>query len=198
MKRFLLIAFIALAVPAAALAKGASQATIEGPGFNGAVVIPGNGEDGGISMLGRVAELAGMYPAVFLRTPNPMLAKAPSLALGPRYTIRYVMPGPTGESVIRQDVYPYAQPLPVTYVEPGQPFFGGERTVGGWYQSGPDLKRTLEEIGLPGQPPATGDGFWSETPKLIAIFSGLVAAIVAVVAFAMVIRKRRLQPAATS
>ena len=82
MKRFLLVMFVALAMPAAALAKGASQATIEGPGFHGAIVIPGDGEDGGNSTLGRLAELGGFYPAVFLRTPNPMLASAPSRELG--------------------------------------------------------------------------------------------------------------------
>jgi hypothetical protein len=198
MKRLLIIAMVALALPAAALAKGASEATIEGPGFDGTVVIPGNGEDGGLSQLGRIAELGGFYPAVFLRSPNPMLATAPAGELGLRYTIRYVVPGPTGTSILQQDVYPYAQPAPVTYVKPSQRFWDGQRTVGGWYQSVPDLKRTLEEIGLPAQPPATGVGFWSGTPKLIGIFAGLAAVFLVVVAFAVLVRRRRLQPAATS
>jgi hypothetical protein len=197
MKRLLLIIIVALAVPVAALAKGASNATIEGPGFDGAVVIPGTGEGGGFSPLGRVTAYAGFTSAVFRRTPNPMLATAPGRELGPRYTIEYTMPGPTRASVIRQDVYPYARPLPVTYVEPGQPFWDGRRTVGGWYQSSPALKQALEEIGLPAQPPSTAGGFWSDTPKLIAIFSGLAAAVLAVVALAVLIRRRRLQPAAT-
>jgi hypothetical protein len=38
------------------------------------------------------------------------------------------------------------------------------------------------------------DGFWSDTPKLIAIFGGLAAAFLAAVAFAVLIRRRRLQP----
>ncbi len=200
MKRFLFITLVALVVPAGAHAKGASEATLEGPGFNQAIVIPGDGEDGGISTLGRVADLAGFFPAVFLRTPNPMLATAPGRELGPRYTIRYTMPGPTRASVIQQDVYPYARPLPVTYVKPGQPFWDGQRTVGGWYQSVPDLKGALEEIGLPAQPPSTtGDGgFWSDTPKLIAILGGMAAAFLLAVALTVLIRRRRLQPAATS
>ena len=50
---------------------------------------------------------------------------------GPRYTITYTMPGPR-TSELRQDVYPYAKPNPVTDTAPGQRYFGSQRTVGGW------------------------------------------------------------------
>jgi hypothetical protein len=157
MRRFLLIATLALVVPGVALAKGASEATIEGPGLDGAIVITGDGESGA-STLGHLAELAGFFPAVFERTPNPMLDTQPGTDLGARYAVRWVMPGPSGESVIRQDLYPYAKPFPVSYTKPGQRFWDGQRTHGGWYQSTPDLKRTLMQIGIPARAPSSGGG----------------------------------------
>lgn len=198
MKRFLLISILALAVPAAALAKGASEATIEGPGLEGKVVVPGNGEDGGASTLGRLAELAGFFPAVFRQTPNPMLTARPGLRLGPRYTVRYVMPGPSPTpSIIEQDVYPYAKPFPVSYTKPGQTYWDGQKTFGGWYQSTPELKQALTAIGLPATAPSGGGnaGFWSSTPQLIGTFGGIAAAVLAVAAIAVIVRRRRLQPA---
>jgi hypothetical protein len=194
MKLLTLIAVLALALPASALAKGASEATIEGPGLDGTVVIPGNGEDGGASTLGRLAEQAGFFPAVFGRTPNPMLRSKPKVTLGPRYTVRYVMPGPGATSVVQQDVYPYARPYPVTYTKPGQMFWDGQRTFGGWYEGWPDLKQTLVDVGLPTSPPSDDvGGFWSSTPRVIAIFAGIAAAVLATIA--LVVRRRRMQPA---
>src|SRR6266545_6142839 len=119
MKRFLIFTLLALALPAAALAKGASEATIEGPGLNGVVVIPGDGEDGGMTGLGHIAQLAGFFPSVFPSVPNPMVVARPNVQLGPRYVVRYTMPGPGTASIIEQDFYPYATPYPVTYTPPG-------------------------------------------------------------------------------
>jgi hypothetical protein len=196
MKRLLIIVTLALVVPAAAFTKGASEATIEGPGLDGVVVIPGNGEDGGASTLGRLAELAGFFPAVFRQTPNPMLRERPSVTLGPRYVVRYVMPGPGAASIIQQDLYPYAKPFPISYTKPGQVFWDGQRTFGGWYQSAPELKQTLAAVGLPAHAPSGGDqGFWSSTPQLIAVFGGVAAAALALVAVAIIARRRRIQPA---
>jgi len=200
MKRLLLISALALAVPAAALAKGASEATIEGPGLGGTVTIPGNGEDGGMTSLGTIADLAGFFPAVFFQNPDPMLAKQPKGALGPRYTVRYVMPGPDGiASVIRQDVYPYATPSPVTYTKPGQPFWSGQHTFGGWYVTTTELKQVLQEIGLPETAPSGGDnGFWSNTPQIVGVFGGTVAAVLATIGLVVLLHRRRLNPAASS
>jgi hypothetical protein len=179
MRRFLLIATLALVAPAAALAKGASEATIEGPGLDG-VVIRGDGEDGGASTLGRLAELAGFFPAVFGQTPNPMIPGGVS-DLGPRYVVRYVMPGPSGESILRQDLYPYAKPFPVSYTPPGQPFWDGQRTLGGWYQSTPELKRALAEVGLPARAPSAGDagGLGAWQIGLIAVGGAIALALLA-------------------
>lgn len=203
MKRFLIVSILALAVPAAALAKGASEATIEGPGLDGSVVIPGKGEGDGNSPLGRVVRLSGFFPSVFEQSPNPMLDTKPSVALGPRYTIRYVVPGPEGTSVLYQDVYPYAKPYPVTYTKPGQPFWGaegpdsptrpdGQHTFGGWYTSTAELKLALEEVGLSATPPSPrSDGFWSSKPQLIGVVGGIAAGTLAVIAFPLRRRRRR-------
>ena len=98
-------------VATSALAKGASEARITGPGLGNGITLPGEGQVGG-GQLAQLAEAAGFFPSVFVTDPNPMLSTRPQGALGPRYTITYVMPGPSGVDELRQDLYPYAQPSP--------------------------------------------------------------------------------------
>src|SRR3712207_5238447 len=102
----------ALALPAAAAAKGASEAKVDGPGVDGAGIAFSHDQSGGPTggeALNRLAEASGFYPAVFGQTPNPMEPRRPAGDLGPRYTITYIMPGPDGRmDEVRQDVYPYA------------------------------------------------------------------------------------------
>ena len=50
---------------------------------------------GGLQLM-QIAEDAGFFPSVFVTTPNPMLSERPQGELGPRYTITYAMPGPSG------------------------------------------------------------------------------------------------------
>jgi hypothetical protein len=65
------------------------------------------------------------------------------------------VPGPDSTvDTIRQDLYPYAQGSPVTYMNPNQLFFGREHTRGGWYRASPALKTLLVRAGLPAQAPA--------------------------------------------
>ena len=86
-----------------------------------------------------------------------MQPKRPAGDLGPRYTITYTMPGPNGDNELRQDVYPYAKPSPVTHTQAGQRYFGSQRTVGGWYVATSTLKDELVAVGLPASPPG-GEG----------------------------------------
>ena len=198
MKRLVVLsaAVVVSAVLAAtsALAKGASEATITGPGLGDGIRLAGEGQVGGAQLL-RLADGAGFFPAVFLRSPNPMLSARPQGELGPRYTITYTMPGPTGVDELRQDLYPYARPSPVSYMEPGQRFFGTEETVGGWYVATSALKDDLVAAGLPSTSNVDGGGF--EIPWTIA---GVVAAAVAALAVACVavLRLRRRQRPATA
>ena len=147
MKRLLfLLAITALALPAAALAKGPSEASIEGPGLSKAITISGPEEEGSPMM--DFADQAGFFPAAFGQEPNPLLPGRPKGALGPKYRIEYKVPGGDNDTFeISQDVYPYATPYAVTYMAAGQSIFDST-THGGWYES-PSLKDTLVAAGLP-------------------------------------------------
>jgi hypothetical protein len=154
MRRLVLLAaaVAGLTFAATAQAKGPIAATIDGPGTGGGISLGGNGEPGSGAPLGNLSDQAGLFPAAFGQTPDPMLAGRPKGDLGPRYTITYRLPGPNGEeSSIRQDLYPYAAGGPLTYTRPGQRFFDTRTTRGGWYRGTAALKQTLVEAGLPAQ-----------------------------------------------
>ena len=193
MKHILLIlAIAALALPATAPGKGPSAASIDGPGGGGDLTITGCCSPESPAM--NLAEQAGFFPAVFPQEPNALLASRPKGALGPKYTITYTVPGPNNETwKIRQDVYPYATPAPVTYMKPGQTVFqieGGTR--GGWFQADSRLKETLVAAGLPAKPTAGGSDSTSFNTNL---FSLLAVALFLASATAVFLR-RRARPAA--
>jgi hypothetical protein len=194
MKRVALIPFaivlLSALLPTVALGKGASQAEITGPGLADPIFLAGEGQAGGERLM-RLAEAAGFFAATFGQTPDPMLDRRPTGSLGPRYRITYVMPGPNNElDEIRQDLYPYAQPTPVSYTPPKQPFFGTEQTRGGWYVASTSfLKEALVQAGLPQNPPTEGNGStfpWMVVGPLAALGGMLLLGAVAVV----VIRRR--------
>src|SRR3954452_20831988 len=119
------IALLVLALVPAAFAKGPSEARISGPGIGKAIVVGGDAESRSPSDFGALVEGLGFFAAAFGQQPDPMLARPPRGELGPRYVVTYHVP--TGEASavdITQDVYPYADGGPVTYMRPGQPLFG--------------------------------------------------------------------------
>ena len=158
MKRFcILIGGLALALALAApvAAKGPDQATITGPGLDSPIVLGGDAEGDAYSSFGQFAEGAGFMYAVFQQTPDPMRAKRPQGDLGPKYEIVWRVPrGELSPALARQDLYPYAAGGPVTYMQPGQPLFGGDHlTHGGWFRSpGNSFKEQLVSLGLPKAP----------------------------------------------
>jgi hypothetical protein len=189
MRRFLLLAtaaaLAALVATAPAAAKGPTTASLTGPGLDHAVPVKGEGESGPGTPLGSLVQLGGFFPQVFLEAPDPTTRTRPTGNLGPRYRIEYRVPGPnTSGSKLVQDVYPYAK-TPVTYMSPGQRFWGVDHAHGGWFVAGPGLKAALVAAGLPESPPpaASGGSFpwaWS------------VAGVLAVVVLlALVLRRRR-------
>lgn len=188
------LAAVALMLPAAALAKGPSQARIEGPGLKAALLINGSGESSS-TRLGNLTQEAGFFPAMFGQQPDPTLRRRPKGALGPKYTITYLVPGPFNrKDTVKQDLYPYAQGGPVTYTRPGQPFFGGERTHGGWYRASLQLRYTLVDAGLPTRPgvatkaaPPSVDGRDGRLLGLLAALGGLLLTLAAA---ALVLRRR--------
>jgi len=159
MNRFTLVPAalaVALLLPAAAAAKGPSEASITGGGLGKTIKIGGNGEMSG-TPLGNLTTEAGFFPAAFGQSPDPMLPARPSGNLGQKLTIHYVVPGPNSSTFrITQDVYPYARNGAVTYMKPGQPIFD-MTTRGGWFRAW-DLKRTLVRQGLPARAPGGSSG----------------------------------------
>src|SRR5207302_3297681 len=121
MKRTLVVLLAALVLPAVAAAKGPSKAEVSGPGLGKPLVVTGAEATG--TPLMTLAESAGFFPAVYGQSPDPMVTR-PKGDLGPRYSVVYRVPGPNRTvSTIRQDLYPYAKPFPVSYMNPGQPFW---------------------------------------------------------------------------
>lgn len=177
---------LALALPALAAAKGPSTASISGPGVD-SLPVRGAGESGPGTPLGNLVEAGGFFPAMFGQSPDPMRARRPAGDLGPKYTVTYVVPGPGGSSRVTQDLYPYAKPSPVTYMAPGQHFWHGERTHGGWYVSSGNL---TTGIGLPANAPSTGGFPWAW------VGFGAAALATAVAAALLLRRLPRRRPAA--
>ena len=200
MKKYLLaVAALALVFPATATAKGPAAAKVEGPRIDGALTFggrAGSGEPGSRAPLGRLTEAAGLFPAMFEQTPDPMLARRPDGDVGPKYTITWQVPGPAGTDTIRQDVYPYATPAPLTYTKPGQRFFGSDATRGGWFVADPSLKETLVAAGLPAATPAAGpdrESWFAGSPP--ALWIGAVALVLASGGAAVLLARRRPRPA---
>ena len=196
---FALVVLAALVVSSAAFAKGATQATIKGPGLKkgGLVLRSDNGGDPSSgSRLGRLAEAAGFFPAVFDQAPDPMLRERPKGTLGPKYTVAYVMPGPDGTtSTIRQDLYPYAKPYALSYTKPGQPFFDrGQGTHGGWFMTTSAVRTVLE---LPEAPPAAGTGDGGGWLRWVAIAITIAAGLGLIAVLSLFVQRRRPRPATT-
>jgi hypothetical protein len=186
----LLLSILVLGVTApSALGKGASEATITGPGLGAPITLAGEGQAGGEQLM-QIAEAAGFFPAVFSQTPDPMSAERPARMLGPKYTVEYVMPGPSNElDTLVQEIYPYATPSPVAYVEPGQPFWTTEETYGGWFVAASTLTDQLVAAGLPETAPTAGgtpsDSPWTVLGPVLVLF-----AVAAMGALAIVTRRR--------
>jgi hypothetical protein len=187
------IVVLGAVAPSHALGKGASEATISGPGLGDPISLAGEGQPGGEALM-RIADEAGFFPAVFVRSPDPMLDERPAGVLGPKYTVTYVMPGPNNEEDrLVQDLYPYAEPSPVAYVAPGQRFWTTERTHGGWFLATSSLKDRLVLAGLPRNTPST-DTHSGPPWRVVGPLMALVGVAALAVVGALLIR-RRPQPA---
>ena len=154
MRRYLVAAaVIALTLPAVAAAKGPVSATISGPGLERSLAIAGDGEGPGTA-LGTLAGASGFFPQMFGQSPDPTLTSRPKATLGPRYRAVYVVPGPNEvQSRVVQYLYPYAKPVALTFMKPGQRFWNGRKAHGGWYRASARLKAVLVRAGLPATAP---------------------------------------------
>jgi hypothetical protein len=175
----------ALALPAVALAKGPTQATITGPGLAEPLKLGGpNGWRAG-SPMEVLTTGGGFFQVAWGGSPGRILAKSPTARLGPRYRVVYLVPGPSGQDDrIRQDLYPFARGGPLTYTPPGQPFFDTRRTLGGWFRGAPDLKSVVVAPSAPSpvrRQPASADEDSGPPRALWALVPILALAAVAVV-----------------
>ncbi len=179
----------ALLIPPAALAKGPSDASVSGPGLGKTLSVSGSGETQATA-LGQLTLNAGFFPGAFGQEPNPMLPGRPHGKLGPKYTIRYLVPG-GGEPGhvqrfhITQELYPYAAGGAVTYMKPGQQIFD-VTTRGGWFRGGSALKQTLVHDGLPARAPKA-----SSSNRNLAVLLGAPVAVLLAGGAALVARRRR-------
>lgn len=149
MRRLVLIGVLAvfmLGVAAPALAKGASSATIEGPGIAIAILI----EDGNLAQL---VEASGFWQLLY-GTENPsntggrILSHAPEGEHGPRYVVTWYLgdePYPA-----QFDVYPLAVAGPLVHVAEGTVggYFGIDTVPGGWFAADPILTELLVGYGV--------------------------------------------------
>ena len=168
------IALIALAVVPAAFAKGPTEARISGPGIGKTIVAGGDAESGAPSDFGTLVEGLGFFPAAFGQQPDPMLLGRPGGDLGPKYVVAYHVPtGETSAVEITQDVYPYADGGPVSYMRPRQPLFG-TAVPGGWFRADDAVKPILVGYGLPSNAPGRGGG--SDLLGPFAVFTAVLLA----------------------
>ena len=194
-----------------AWAKGATQAVITGPGLSQPITLApsmSSGQSTYDPQLEKLAESSGFYLGVWggrVRGAGRVLADPPAGNLGPRYTITYtMMPVHAKTDEIVQYVYPYAEPRPVTFMPPGQTYWGKNSTVGAWYQAAHvDLKQMLVSLGLPAAAPTTapvraggasGSGSGGSSPVILAL---VVVAVLLALAAVVTWRRREHPSVAT-
>lgn len=153
---------VAAAVATPALAKGATQASITGPGLARPVTVSAQGEalPGQSDTLSGLAEQTGLFTVLFgpgsgtPDGPSPLRTPPAAASLGPKYTLTYTVPGvtpkpgqPAGQ--IRQYLYPRAARGPMIYTLPGQQGFGQPLQATGWLRGTPQLTAILTRLGVP-------------------------------------------------
>ena len=140
---------VALVGASVAAAKGPESASVSGPGLDRSLAVVGQSEMGVGTPLGTLVDSGGFFAQMYGQVPDPTLRTRPAGRLGAHYRVTYVVPGPNGvRSRVVQDVYPFAKPVPLTYMRPGQRFWGDQRSRGGWFRSSVELRRVLVQAGL--------------------------------------------------
>jgi len=154
---FLFVAGLAmsLALAGAASAKGPIAATITGPGLVTPLRLSYMSTESRDTM-GELTADGNFFHQAFTAFNGGSPSKVrPAGALGLRYLVVYKMPGPSGNSYLRQSLYPFTKAGAVTFMAKGQRFWGSRRTRGGWSRGSQSLTDALVESGLPA--PASAD-----------------------------------------
>jgi hypothetical protein len=189
---------VALLMSLPAMGKGGpSQGVITGPGLVEPITLrePGSKTIG--ADLANVVQRSGFFHGVFDADPERM--HRPEGDLGPRYTITYSMSlSDRRPGTIVQYAFPFADPVPITYIAPGQPYWANNETVGGWFVAHPGFRHTLISLGVP-VPRTPGsttavDANTDAVPRGGAVSPWLaLAAAVLAIALAAVLLGRRLR-----
>lgn len=151
-------------------AKGATGGTLEGDGMDEAIAVPAE-----------LSGSSGLYELIWDTAGATRLADAPSADLGPRFVLTWMLMGPNGDVPIEQEIYPYAEGGPVTFVAAGQPMWESATTLGGWSTASPGFVTQLESLGVSRAAAAsTGGGGTTWTPigasvaAMVLLGAGLV------------------------
>lgn len=169
----------------AALAKGPSQAIIEGPGMSATSLRPAGQRTIGEALATLIQE-SGFFSTLD-GADAPWRHQRPVGELGARYVVTYSLGGGDDSASIVQYVYPYAFGGPVTYMPPDQRYWGRETTTGGWHRADAALKGVLAEVGVPRRPstdalettPSPPEWIWYVLPLVV------IAGTTAIVASAL-------------
>ncbi len=125
-----------------ALAKGSpTRVVIDGPAAR--VVLHEDNSDSFVLM-----KSSGFFLQVSCTRCQRLQQEPPEGTLGPAYRVTYTMA--FHHQRIRQVVYPFATPSPVSYMPPGQPYLYGMETTGGWIiREDGSLLREMLRLGIP-------------------------------------------------
>lgn len=202
----LVAALTALVAATPAWAKGPVKATITGTGLDKPINLDAS------DTLMMLSEEAGFWLTVFgaqdtRKESNLLTAPPPAKDLGPRYVIEYDTDITPGDVPLRQDLYPFAKPAPLTYAAPDQPLFEGQVSRGGWYRASTRLTDQLISLGVPEpgplavppvrepavQPSAAATEPWP-VPVIIAVAAGVLAVLAVLALGGQRLRHRPARP----
>jgi hypothetical protein len=170
-----LVGCVLLVLPSPAAAKGIDQtlAIVSGPGLDHPLIL----EREEWSQAVVIGRLIGDSPEV---------SRPPADRLGPAYEVHLQVSVPRDGwpslTLIRQRLYPYATPAPVTYT-PLQFWrnpFGRNRIEPSWQVFPPTMVEQLQRFGLPERPPGPSTSAGTAFPlRLAAVPMAMVIAAVA-------------------
>ena len=72
-------------------------------------------------------------------------------------TLLWSVFSPRGDVPVRQDLYPWAEAGPMTFIPAGQPFI--EPTMGRWFPAAGDLADVLDGLGIDRESAVSARGF---------------------------------------
>jgi hypothetical protein len=177
---------------------GPSQGIITGPGLVEPITLrePGSKTIG--ADLASMVQRSRFFSGVFDGDPE-RLKDRPAGDLGPQYTITYTMSLSDRRSgTIVQYAFPFAEPMPITYIPADQQYWANNETVGGWFVTHLGFRQTMISVGVPvPDAPVSIAGIDAATDLVPPNGGGVspwlvVAAAVLAIALAAVLLRRRL------